>query len=121
MLFRLYAGDPGDGTGRRPVDGHDEGRPAGPDGTHTVLSGELDPSAHELFRVALERADLRPVDGQLVVHAADLRFIDHRTLIHLDDYARRRGAEAVLRTPRSATARLVKLLDLSAVQVEVVS
>jgi anti-anti-sigma regulatory factor len=98
VLFRLYACDPGDGC--------------------AALAGELDMSNHELFATALDRADLRPVDGELVVQATHLRFIDHRALIHLRDYARRRGATAVLRTSRSAAARIVELLNLSGIRVE---
>ncbi|MFG1776468.1 MEDS domain-containing protein [Micromonospora sp. NPDC049051] len=99
LLFRLYAVPPVDG--------------------HAALAGELDMSNHELFRMALDRADLRPVDGELVLSAADLRFVDHRALAHLAEYARLRDATAVLRTSRSATARLVDLLRLPAIRVEV--
>ncbi|MCX4387005.1 MEDS domain-containing protein [Micromonospora peucetia] len=99
LLFRLYAVAPGDG--------------------HAALAGELDMSNHELFRTALDRADLRPTDGELVLSAADLRFLDHRALTYLAEYASRRGATAVLRTPRPATTRLVDLLDLPGIRVEV--
>ncbi|MEV4462707.1 MEDS domain-containing protein [Micromonospora echinofusca] len=99
LLFRLYAVAPEDG--------------------HAALTGELDMSNHELFRTALDRADLRPVDGELVLSAANLRFLDHRALSLLAEYAHRRGATAVLRTPRSAAARLVGLLQLPAIRVEV--
>lgn len=98
VLFQLYACDPDDGC--------------------ATLTGELDPSNHELFATALERADLRPVDGQLVLWAPRLRYVDHRSLLHLQDYARRRGATAVLRTSRSPATRLVELLDLADVRVE---
>ncbi|MFE9957626.1 MEDS domain-containing protein [Micromonospora sp. NPDC005299] len=84
------------------------------------LGGELDPSNHRLFAAALDRADPRPVDGRLVLDATGLRFVDHRCLLHLGDHARRHGATAVLRTSRSAAARLVELLDLAEVRVEVV-
>jgi hypothetical protein len=96
--FRLYAGDPGDGA--------------------VTLAGELDKFTLDLFAVALEHADLRPVDGELVVQAADLRFVDHRCLTLLRDHARRRGATVVLRTSRSAAARLVELLELTGIRVE---
>ncbi|WP_307804099.1 MEDS domain-containing protein [Micromonospora echinofusca] len=98
VLFRLYACPPADGC--------------------AAVAGELDPSNHDLFATTLDRADLRPVDGRLVVQADNLRFIDHRSLLHLHEYARRRDATAVLRTSRSAPARLVELLQLSAVHVE---
>jgi anti-anti-sigma regulatory factor len=97
-LFRLYACSPADGC--------------------VALAGELDASNHELFSAALEWADPRPVDGNVVVQATQLRFIDHRGLMHLQEYARQRDATAILRTSRSAAARLVGLLDLSRVRVE---
>ncbi|MFC0003767.1 MEDS domain-containing protein [Micromonospora siamensis] len=84
-----------------------------------VLAGELDPSNHELFATALERADLRPVDGELRLCAPGLRFIDHRCLLHLQGYAARRGVTAVLHTTLSAAPRLVELLGLPDVRVEV--
>ena len=98
VLFRLHSCGPAEGV--------------------VALAGELDPSNHRLFAAALERADLRPVDGELVVEAARLRFIDHRCLMQLRDHARRLGATAVLRTSRSAAARLVELLDLADIRVE---
>ncbi|MER7888540.1 MEDS domain-containing protein [Micromonospora sp. NPDC094482] len=82
------------------------------------LAGELDRSGHELLGTALERADLRPLDGRLVVEAPRLRFIDHRALLMLRDYARRRGATLVLRSPHAGPARLAALLNLSGLQVE---
>ncbi|MEU1836673.1 MEDS domain-containing protein [Micromonospora chersina] len=84
------------------------------------LAGELDPSHHRLFAAALDRADPRPVDGRLVLDATGLRFVDHRSLLLLGDHARRHDATVVLRTSRSAPARLVELLDLHEVRVEVV-
>ncbi|MFE2616159.1 MEDS domain-containing protein [Micromonospora chalcea] len=84
-----------------------------------ALGGELDPSNHRSFAVALERADPRPVAGRLVFDAAELRFVDHRSLLHLRDHARRHDAVAVLRTPHQAPARLVELLGLTEVRVEV--
>ncbi|WP_189196442.1 MEDS domain-containing protein [Micromonospora fulviviridis] len=83
------------------------------------LAGELDPSNHRLFAAALHRADPRPVDGRLVLDATGLRFVDHRSLLHLGEHARRHDATVVLRTSRSAAARLVELLDLDEVRVEV--
>lgn len=97
--FRLFAAPPGDG--------------------HAEVAGELDSDNLHLFRTALDRADLRPDDGELLLRAPDLSFLDHRALVALDGYARRREATAVLRTPRSAVARLVSLLSLSSVRVEV--
>ncbi|MBF9133360.1 MEDS domain-containing protein [Plantactinospora sp. S1510] len=97
-LFRLHACDPDEGA--------------------AALAGELDKFNLELFSRALDRADLRPVDGELVLSAADLRFIDHHCLTRLRDHAHRLGATAVLRTSRSTAARLVELLALSGIRVE---
>ncbi|QGN45669.1 MEDS domain-containing protein [Micromonospora sp. WMMD558] len=99
-LFHLFATAPADG--------------------HAALTGELDPSNHELFRDALEWADLRPTDGRLVLQATGLRFLDHRTLIALQAYARRRDATVVLRTSRPTPARLADLLGLTGIHVEMV-
>ncbi|MEV5817579.1 MEDS domain-containing protein [Micromonospora haikouensis] len=97
VLFRLYAA----GRGR------------------TGLAGELDLSARDLLATALERAAPRPVDGRLVFEAARLRFADHRCLQLLGEYARSRGAVAVLRGLRGAgVARLVDLLGLPGIRVE---
>ncbi|MCZ7421274.1 MULTISPECIES: MEDS domain-containing protein [unclassified Micromonospora] len=85
----------------------------------TALAGELDPSNHDLFRTALDRADLRPVEDELVLDAHGLRFLDHRALIHLSEYARDRHATVVLRAARPGVARLAALLDLPDVRVEV--
>ncbi|RKN41105.1 MEDS domain-containing protein [Micromonospora endolithica] len=98
-LFRLFAAAPGAGD--------------------VELTGELDTANRQLFRTALDRADLRPVDGELVVRATALRFLDHHAMTTLNEYAHRRGATAVLRTSRPGTARLVSLLDLRTLRVEV--
>ncbi|MGC5032869.1 MEDS domain-containing protein [Micromonospora sp. DT229] len=86
---------------------------------HAVLVGELDPANHDLFRDALERTELRPVDGELIMDAGGLRFLDHRTLVHLSEYAQQREARLVLRGAPAGTARLAALLDLPALCVEV--
>ncbi|MEE6261575.1 MEDS domain-containing protein [Plantactinospora sonchi] len=98
VLFRLHACAPGDGV--------------------AAISGELDKLHQELFMTALERADLTPVDGELVVQAAALRFVDHRCLLHLREYGRSRGAEVVLRTGRNSAGRLIDLLGLTGIRVE---
>ncbi|WP_308042643.1 MEDS domain-containing protein [Micromonospora sp. PLK6-60] len=98
LLFRLSACGPGDDCAE--------------------LAGELDPSNHELFAAALERAELRPVDGELRLCGPRLRYIDHRSLTHLARYATARGAVAVLRTSLPTASRLVELLALAGVRVE---
>ncbi|GIJ76129.1 hypothetical protein Xph01_05610 [Micromonospora phaseoli] len=99
LLFRLHAGPRQSGQ--------------------AALAGELDPSNHDLFRTALDRAGLEPVDDELVLDADGLRFLDHRALIHLSDYAQERNATLVLRASRCGVARLAALLDLPALRVEV--
>ncbi|MFI7604984.1 MEDS domain-containing protein [Micromonospora sp. NPDC049366] len=90
----------------------------GPLGDRAGLAGELDPTGHDLFATALERADLRPVDGRLVLDAPQLRFVDHRTLLLLRDYGRRRAATVALRSANTAAARLATLLGLPGLEVE---
>ncbi|MGH3481243.1 MAG: MEDS domain-containing protein [Nocardioidaceae bacterium] len=84
-----------------------------------ALSGDLDLTSCELFATALRRADLRPVDGELIIDATELDFIDHRNLLVLAAHARRCGAIAVLRTGfASSAARIVEILDVKDVRVE---
>jgi anti-anti-sigma regulatory factor len=89
-----------------------------PDGSAAALEGELDMEAGRLWPLALERADLRPTGGRVVIDAAGLRFIDHRSLTAVADYAERNAIEVVLRTRLSTPARLLELLDLTGVRVE---
>ncbi|TDC38493.1 hypothetical protein E1211_07100 [Micromonospora sp. 15K316] len=83
------------------------------------MTGELDDAGEELFVTALERADLRAVDGRLVLAAPGLRFVDQRALTRLREYARRRDSAVLLRTPHPAAARLAALLDLPGLTAEV--
>lgn len=89
---------------------------AGPGGV--ALSGELDGTDADLLAWALDRAAPPVVDGEVVVDGAGLEFIDHRSLLRLADYARGRGATAVLRTPLPAAARLADLLRVPGIRVE---
>lgn len=88
------------------------------EGFSARLTGELDLTAHQLWPLALARADLRPVAGRLVIDARGLRFVDHRCLLELAAYASRRGTTVVLRTRLSQPARVLELLDVTSVQVE---
>ncbi|MFI5937692.1 MEDS domain-containing protein [Actinoplanes sp. NPDC051494] len=83
------------------------------------LAGELDAATHERFEHALDRAELEPADGEVVLEAGDLTFIDHNSLVHLDTYARRRGAVLALRTPLGVAGRMAGLLGLTALRVEI--
>lgn len=88
-------------------------------GVTASLSGELDLTSCELFATALRRADLRPVDGELIIDATGLDFIDHRNLLVLAAHARDCGATAVLRTGvTTSAARMVEILDVRDVRVE---
>lgn len=82
------------------------------------LSGEINIDTRTLLPLALERADLRPTNGELVIDAPDLDFIDHRGLILLGEFAARRGGVAVLRTADQRSAKVLELLDLTNVRVE---
>ncbi|WP_433271324.1 MEDS domain-containing protein [Actinosynnema sp. CS-041913] len=84
----------------------------------TVLGGEVDQSAGDLFAVALRRADPRPHEGRLVFDATDLTFLDHCNLLRLARHAADRDASVVLRTSWPGVATLVELLDLANVRVE---
>ena len=83
-----------------------------------ALSGELDVNSSAALARALHRAAPAVVDGELVVDAGGLDFVDHRSLLQLADYARGRGATAVLRAPLPAAARLVELLRVDGIRVE---
>ena len=96
--FRLHAADPAEAA--------------------VELTGELDSAGHELLRAALDRTDLRPSGGRLVVRADGLTFVDHRSLIMLGRYAADRSAVAVLRGAPPAARRIATLLDLPALTVE---
>ncbi len=82
------------------------------------LDGELDLATVDLFCLALERAELRPIGGELVIDATGLTFIDHRNLLALAAYARRSGAVAMLKTNWPGSARLIELLGVEDVRVE---
>jgi anti-anti-sigma regulatory factor len=82
------------------------------------LNGELDMTTVELLSLALQRADLQPHCGELVIDAAGLTYIDHRALLMLAEHTRRAHATVVLRTSWPGAAPLVELLDLPEVRVE---
>ncbi len=83
-----------------------------------ALAGELDLGNVALFGLALQRADLRPTGGELVIDAAEVTFMDHRNLIMLAEYGRRNRVTVVLRICWRGAARLVQLLNLDGVRVE---
>jgi ABC-type transporter Mla MlaB component len=82
------------------------------------LNGELDMTTVELLSVALQRADLQPQGGEVVIDAAGLTFIDHRALLMLADRTRRTHATVVLQTDWPGAAPLVECLDIKEVRVE---
>lgn len=87
-------------------------------GCAAAIGGELDVSSTELLDLALERADLQPVGGELVLDAAELTFIDHTRLTVLVDHARSLGATLVLRTAQPVLRKLVRLVDCGNVRIE---
>jgi anti-anti-sigma regulatory factor len=84
----------------------------------TALGGEVDTSSSELFTLALDRVDLRPHNGELVLDATELTFLDHHSLLRLAERVADCGAPVVLRTSWPGLGRLVELLDLRDVHVE---
>jgi anti-anti-sigma regulatory factor len=90
-------------------------------GISAALTGELDAAAQHLWPRALERADLRPVDGAVVIDATGLTFISHRNLLALADYADRHRTTVVLRTRVGHPARVLQLLGVTSVRVEQVA
>jgi anti-anti-sigma regulatory factor len=87
-------------------------------GCAAAIGGELDLSAADLLDLALDRADLTPVDGRLVLDAAELTFVDRARLATLAEHARRLDAILVLRTDQSLPRRLLRLLDYENVRIE---
>ncbi|AGL17853.1 MEDS domain-containing protein [Actinoplanes sp. N902-109] len=92
---------------------------SGPGSTGAALAGELDAATRTRLEHALDRAELDPAGGELVLDAPGLTFVDHNTLLDLDAYARRRGTTVLLRTRLRSAARLADLLDLTALRVEI--
>jgi hypothetical protein len=83
-----------------------------------TLSGELDMVSREVFPLALDRADSRVTEAELVIDATELRFVDHNSMLALSELAEQREATVVLRTPGLMPARLAEILDLRNVRVE---
>ncbi|MEV6236215.1 MEDS domain-containing protein [Lentzea sp. NPDC051838] len=79
-----------------------------------ALDGEIDWVSRDLLELALENT--APRDGVLHVDTTRLAFIDHHGLIALHDFARANGATLVLRSQRSALARMVSILGLDGVE-----
>ena len=90
-------------------------------GCAAALGGEVDSTSQEAFAEALDRADPRPVDGELVVDATGLTFLEHNGLLRLSAQARRSGATLSLQTRWPGAVRIVRALDLVNVRVELTS
>ncbi|WP_199195792.1 MEDS domain-containing protein [Nocardia sp. MDA0666] len=87
--------------------------------SHTVaLAGELDLSTREVLAPTLERFEVKPEGGDVVLDATGLEFIDHVGLTRLADWAAVRDAELVIRTQWSGIDRVIRLLDISNVRAE---
>ncbi|GAA1300951.1 MEDS domain-containing protein [Saccharothrix xinjiangensis] len=80
-----------------------------------ALDGELDLESRDDFTRALDRADLRAGGGPVVVDGSSLEFIDHHALFAL---SRAADGDVVLRTRRSAPARLAALVGVPGLRVE---
>ncbi|MFC7533325.1 MEDS domain-containing protein [Actinoplanes sp. GCM10030250] len=91
---------------------------AGRTSSETVLAGEVDASAEDLFLALFERADLRPAGGEILMHAEDLGFITHRGLIALHRQAQRRSLTVVIRTRLRTVAPMADALCLTGLRVE---
>jgi anti-anti-sigma regulatory factor len=88
-------------------------------GCVAAVSGDVDVDVADLWRLALECADLRPVSGaELVLDASGLTFIDHQRLLELVDYAYQRNTPVVLRDGPEMAARLIDLLNIPFARVE---
>lgn len=83
----------------------------------TVLTGEVDAGSEDLFLSLFESAELRPLDGRIVIEAAELDFITHRCLIALHRHAERRALTVVIRTRLSTVAPMVRALGLHRLRV----
>ena len=83
-----------------------------------ALTGELDPDTDDLLTTALNRADLTPSGGEVVLAADGLRFADHHALLRLQRYAEDHDTTVVLRGANTSTRRLADLLDLPLLRVE---
>jgi anti-anti-sigma regulatory factor len=90
-------------------------------GCVAALSGELDLASGLRLQLALDRAALRPVDGELVLDATGLTFVDGARLAAIADHARRLGAVLVLRTDQYVPRRLARMLAMDNVRIEAAS
>ncbi len=90
-------------------------------GCAAALGGELDLAGEARLRIALERAELTPVGGELVLDATELTFVDATRLAIVIEHARRLGATLVLRTDQYVPTRLVGVLGRDDVRIEAVS
>lgn len=87
-------------------------------GAVPALAGELDLFSDDLFALALERAHLEAVGGQVVLDGTRLTFVDHAGLVRLSRHAADLGVDVVLRTSWPGAPRLAELLGLPGVRVE---
>jgi len=86
-----------------------------------ALAGSVDTFSVGHLATALQRIEVPPPGEQMVIDVSALDFIDHRALLRLDQYATRRWATVVLRSPPRMVARLMGILPLRAVRLEATS
>ena len=87
-------------------------------GADVALAGSVDTFSIGHLATALQRIGIPPLGEQVVIDTSALEFIDHRALLRLDQYAIRRWASLVLRSPPRMVARLMGILPLGAVRLE---
>jgi anti-anti-sigma regulatory factor len=83
-----------------------------------ALAGSVDTFSVGHLATALQRIGVPAAGEQVLIDASALEFIDHRALLRLDQYAARRWATLVLRSPPRMVARLMGILPLRAVRLE---
>jgi hypothetical protein len=90
-------------------------------GCAAAIGGELDLASGVLLQLVLDRAELVPVDGELVLDASELTFVDAARLAVIADHALRLGATLVLRTDQHVPRTLVCAVNWDNVRIEGVS
>jgi hypothetical protein len=86
-------------------------------GFAAALRGEVDGVDVGLLVRAVRRAELVPVDGEIVIDASAVTFVSHRALLAFDELGGRLDATVVLRTSRHIVGRVVELLGIARVRV----
>lgn len=75
-----------------------------------ALTGEVDRSAYEVFRAALDRTDIDP-EQPVVLDVSGLTFVDHHALAALDDLASRYRTRIMLRNVGHIVDRIAEFIE----------